>query len=497
MTIAVSGLPLLAHKVGPNLFDLSSNLHHVSMRDQMHRAVALAEALFDGQQFNESNQVLIVGAGVAGVSAGIVLARHGVDVLVVDTSSDAPFALQRKVSQRFVGPYMYEWPLALHTAQFMPPLPGSVLSHWDAGVSPPLGWPLPDPGPPDQYVQYWDNDLQHEMHLAGGRLCLLKSIDPTRAQMEIGRWLAAQRNAFRYGNGRYSTVDVSALGGVPWAGSPSPSWPIRPRFVILAAGMGSERHVLKDELTGAAIASGAPFWTDDDLLAPNAGKAAPPRVVVLGGGDGALQDALRALTGDDHPLKTWQRLVARDGSGELAGMQARVLALEHQHAQTTIWARGDVRGSGINEPLDTGYKALAEHLAKDRALAQDVIACLRPDVASVHLCVREQHFGKAYALNRFMVHVFEQCVARHGSRSDQDRFTVLRGISCVGSTPSSAGTRLSFGGGVTLDADVVVVRVGVDASKLPRTWLALNTKDSVNRQDLSAVPLPLYFPPSL
>ncbi len=78
--IGVNALPLLAYKVGPNLFDLSSQMHNVSMRDQMQRAVVLAEALVAGNQFalpDSSNHVLIVGAGVAGVAAGIVLARHG------------------------------------------------------------------------------------------------------------------------------------------------------------------------------------------------------------------------------------------------------------------------------------------------------------------------------------------------------------------------------------------------------------------------------------
>lgn len=496
MTIPVSGLPLLAYKVGPNLFDLSSNLHHVSMRDQMHRAVALGEALVDGQQFKESNQVLIVGAGVAGVSAGIVLARRGVEVLMVDVALDAPFALQRNISQRFVGPYMYEWPLAMHAAQFVPPLPGSVLSHWDAGPVPPLRWLLREPGQPDQLVKNWDTDLRREMFLMGSQLRLLTGINPTTARVEIGHWLAAQRNALRHGNGRYSNVEISDLGGVPWLGSLSPSWPIRPRFVILAAGMGAERHVLKDEVTGAVIAKGAPFWANDDLLGLNGGKAIPPRVVILGGGDGALQDALRALTGDEHPLKTWQKLVTMDGTGTLAGVEARVIALEHQHAQMTIWARGDARGSTLNEPLDKGYLEFAKHLANDKALANGVIASLRPDVASVRLCVRERHFGKAYALNRFMVHLFEQCIQRHGNSSDQDRFKVYRGFSCVGSATVGSVTNLSSDSGASLDADLVVVRVGVDSSKLPKTWLALDTKDSVNRQDLSAIPLPLYFPPS-
>lgn len=498
MTISVSGLPLLAYKVGPNLFDLSSNLHYVSMRDQMHRAVALAEALVDGQQFKESNQVLIVGAGVAGVSAGIVLARHGVEVLMVDAAMNAPFALQRNTSERFVGPYMYEWPLEVYSSQVIPPGSGGVLSNWDTGRSPPLQWPSPDPGRPDQLVKEWDKNLRAEMALRIRHLRLLTGINQSQAQLEISRWLSAQRDALKYRNCMYSSEEIANLGGVPWSISSAPSWPIRPRFVILAAGMGAERHVLNNEITGEEIARGVPFWSDDRLLRPNCGVAthSSPRVVILGGGDGALQDTLRALTGDEHPLKTWQKLTSKDKTGALAAVQARVIAFEYQNSQMTIWAGRDAHGGAVDKPLDESYQELARDLAKDRALADTVCRLLRSDVYSVRLCIRDGHFGKAYALNRFMVHLFEQCLQRHGNSHNKVLFEVCREFNCVDSVTKGTTISLKFDNGGTLDADVVVVRAGVDASMHRRTWLGLDTRDSVNRQDLSKVPLPLYFPPS-
>lgn len=498
MTITVSGLPLLAYKIGPNLFDLSSELHYVSLRDQMHRGVALAEALFAGRQFGaSSNEVLIVGAGVAGVSAGIVLARHGVDVVMIDSSAAAPFALQRNVSQRYVGPYMYEWPLEVHDSQRMPPQANTPLAQWGAGAAqPPLSFPFAGPERPDQYVLNWDADLRREMSASGRTLSLLTGIDGIGASIEINRWLTAQRNAHLLHKAAYSNVEVGNLTGKSWLNGANVTLAVHPRFVILATGMGVERTDMTDQ-HGTLIANGTQFWADDELLRRYCGESAPPSVVILGGGDGALQDTLRALTGDAHPLATIRKLDATWGAYTSNRIRQRVASLEHQHAHATIWETASRRGSSANDSLDKAHQELAKDLARDPRVVASVVQELRSDVESVRLCVREQHIGKAYALNRFLIHLFEQCFSKSTHTHVGHRFQVRRRVRCVTSKPLSGGqTALDFDDGTTLQADIAVVRIGIDASSRPSTWLGLDAKDSVNRQDLSSVPLPLYFPPT-
>jgi len=493
--IGLSALPLLAYKVGPNLFDLSSQMYRVSLRDQMHRAVALAESLVQGRQVERNSQVLIVGAGVAGVAAGIVLARHGVQVQIIDVSNDAPFALQRNVVDRSVGAYMYEWPLDIHASQQIPPAAASPLHFWTAGVDPALPCTNTYPAAPDALVGDWDAELNKSMKHAGGQLRLQVGVlrGPTNAA--ISAWLAAQRLAFSR-RLTHASHNIVVTGGTPWRGFNAPFTPLRPRFVLLAAGMGTENCQLKDVGSGVVVFQGKSFWANDDILKGQCGCASAPRVVVLGGGDGGLQDCLRALTSQPDPLVTWNDLLKTHRT-LLESHQPVLTSLEAQHAQTEIWAAANAVRSDAQRVLDEAYANAAGKLAQSASLAGEVIAQLRPDVKSVHLCIRENYFTKAYGLNRFMVHLFEQCLLQHGNRTDKERFKVIRQCSFHSLSGAAPTWQVKFDTGLLLDAEVLVVRYGADTSMLPGQWLGLTRQDTVNRQELAAVPLPLYLPPSV
>ena len=492
--IKVSALSLLAYKVGPNLFDLSSQMYHVSMRDQMHRAVALAEALVAGDQFKVCNQVLSVGAGVAGVSAGIVLARHGVDVQIIDTSDKAPFALQRGVFNRYVGPYMYEWPLDVYGSQKMPQPRFSALAAWDNGRTPPLPFGFADPAEPPDLVVGWDNALRGNLKNPSAHLRLQIGVkrDPTNGAIKA--WLVEQRRAFE-ARKEYESVDVDITGGAPWQNSQPLHQPLRPRFVILAGGLGTENTQIKGARTGYVI-QGLPFWASDRVLEHQCGFTFKPRIVVLGGGDGALQDTLRALTRHIHPVDTWHQLLSRDVHGTLADGLPRIISLEAQHAQMSIWAHNDALRASAQETLDQAYAVVAQELSQDSALAFAAMDMLRDDVESVRLCIKESYFSKSYSLNRFMVHYFEQCIKRHGGSGVAGRFEISRNCELMDIPKLGPPTTLRFSAGNDRVVDLVVVRFGVDTSQLPGQTLGLSKQDTQNRQELAAVPLPLYFPPS-
>lgn len=493
--ISVSALPLLAYKVGPNLFDLSSNLHHVSMRDQIHRAVALAEALVAGNQFQFGKQVLIVGAGVAGVVAGMVLARHGAEVQIVDASKRAPFSLQRGVDTRYVGPYMYEWPLAIHGCQQMPPPSGEVLFPW--ATSKPTALPFNNslPVDPDGLVTAWESILIQAIASSGGRLRLQVGINSALTNVEVKRWLHTERHIAEKRQPRKRTRTVTVYGGTPWGGSRKPSARLVPRFVLLAAGMGAENNIIKDG-SGNVLLTGNAFWARDGIRKPCCGLSSSPRVVVIGGGDGGLQDALRAATIDDHPLSTWDRLLAADANNVLPKALADIQAMEAQHALNTIWTAATPWRDQELPTLDAAYQSLAKSLAADKNIELAVLSSLRKDVVSVHLCIRDEWFSKAYALNRFLVHLFEQCAKNARGISGSPSLEVIRNVTLTAVQNHGAMQTLTFSNGTTLDAEIVVVRFGPDRSGLPGQWLGLTTKDTANRQELATVPLPLYLPPS-
>ena len=484
---SVSALPLLAYKVGPNLFDLSSNLHQVSMRDQQHRAVALAESLVAGKQCKSGDHVLIVGAGVAGIVAGMALASNGISVQIVDSSANAPFALQRGVTTRRVGPYMYEWPLSVYASQEMPPPNGGVLAPWLNGKSVMLPFPAVGPANPSHLVaSCWDQALHKAIISSGNLLRLQVGIAQEGTNASVKRWLQSERAS---GSKR---CEVEVHGGTPWGASAPPLRDLKPRFVILAAGMGTETSTLQDGKRNLLL-EGEPFWKDDKIRETSCGLAEKPRVVVIGGGDGALQDALRAVTIDDHPLETWDRLRQVETGGQLEQALANIQAMEAQHALTLIWTVADSHGT---KALDLAYQSLAEGLAKNLALRMAVRKSLRKDVVQVSLCVKDDHFSKSYALNRFLVHLVEQCVKRDGTFKGRAKLYVHRGVEVTGVDKTNDPQRLTLSDGQKLKADIVIVRFGADVSGLPGQWLGLTKKDTENRQELARVPLPLYLPPS-
>jgi NADPH-dependent 2,4-dienoyl-CoA reductase/sulfur reductase-like enzyme len=121
----INALSLLAHKVAPNVFDLSSLQWHVSIRDQIVRAQLLMADLCMADK--DIDSVLIIGMGAAGISAAMAACEQGIPNVYVVDRADAPFKLFRGVTSRFVGPFMYEWPSSFHADQGYPEHPNTPL----------------------------------------------------------------------------------------------------------------------------------------------------------------------------------------------------------------------------------------------------------------------------------------------------------------------------------------------------------------------------------
>ncbi|MFP3245845.1 MAG: hypothetical protein RXR20_14995, partial [Paraburkholderia sp.] len=71
----IDTLALLGLKAKSNIFDLSSDLVHVSMRDQIVRAQILVRDLCAADP--NLQRILVVGAGVAGISAAMAAGHAG------------------------------------------------------------------------------------------------------------------------------------------------------------------------------------------------------------------------------------------------------------------------------------------------------------------------------------------------------------------------------------------------------------------------------------
>lgn len=510
-------LSLLALKVAPNVFDLSSGQQHVSIRDQIIRAQMLVRDLCEADPL--AQRILVVGAGIAGVTAALEAAAQGRTVVVADTAKEA-FSLQRGAPQRFVGPFMYEWPASFFDDQSYPPRDSST---WGKATPITPAWcgkrPLSGTELAAQ-LDYW--------------LDLVKG-DPARMRGYYPRWqapdwwMAATAASVRAAVRRFAEQTGAAVqhrvdgrSGVAYVdacqidlshGGRMETRHFKPDYILLGAGLGDENVALpeiKITATGPEAVHGPRFWATDTLLDDVTKNR---HIGVFGGGDGALQDALRALTGFGHPLDMVRKMEKNAEVGRLLlKAKERLLAMEQQSRLIATWKLGQ----GAYAELDRACGVLAVSLCRKPAMRRALLACLREGTGLVFHFVRESHFGKAYLLNRFLMHLLIACRAR-ASKAEWGR---RMGYECHFGTEAksslrplsgyrfrtelvalSAEYRNATGGrgipatGLTYDFHEVAVRFGITRGTTPGSQMVtLTGKGLTTRTSLARIPVPFVLP---
>ncbi|WP_157764359.1 NAD(P)-binding protein [Burkholderia pseudomallei] len=116
-------LPLLAYKIAPRQFDISYRFSNISLRDQIVRAQMLVRTLLetglvraksDGERGDF--QLLICGAGAAGLAAAKEADAHNISFVLVEKGRSVPGGVLRSKATRYVSTAMYEWPHPNHGA---------------------------------------------------------------------------------------------------------------------------------------------------------------------------------------------------------------------------------------------------------------------------------------------------------------------------------------------------------------------------------------------
>lgn len=503
----INALSLLAHKVAPNVFDLSSLQWHVSIRDQIVRAQLLMADLKAADPAIRS--VLIVGMGVAGISAAMTACELGIPQVYVVDQAGAPFELFRGVTSRFVGPFMYEWPSSFHADQGYP---AHKSTPWKMQGCSPLTWSAQDPITADDLAKELTNCLTNWLssRRTGGLAtpCMLVSVAPDQVKQFAKDFAVSEglRADESLGGGLATTpkAQLNALGSESaqvWGHATCSASPagLKPDYLILAAGMGKETLAIP----GSSEASPS-FWANDTLKDPG---TANQRVVVIGGGDGALQDALRALTIYDHPLSFVQALQKNSSfQRALASELPALLDADRQMRQHSAWGVG-AEGQAM---VDSVCRMAAEKLARILAVRRCVLACIRPGQGTVWLWAAGAHFDKAYLLNRFAIHLLWACYQKISRRpAGRMGFEVRFNTKLTHSNPPqnlAAGepssvkpTRwklhvCSEDDEAVVEADKVVVRFGVQRDTIPGLQMLQlgvpNERDLKHRATLKGVELP-------
>lgn len=409
----IDSLSLLAHKVGPCVFDLSSYQTNVSIRDQMVRAQQLVIDLKAAHTTAKS--LLIVGMGAAGMNAALTACEVGfVDVRIVDIE-ERPFQLFHGTTSRFVGPYMYEWPSQFHTRQSYP---SHFSTPWaDFGTSP-LNWEAKSPVSTSDLAKLLEQSVLNWCEKRRGQPVptFLVGVQRRRIKDFIKRFAA--REAVIANNMMFGPSDhlmqkrrITSFGpdATLWGGDAAGQRMdiFKPDYIIVAAGMG------KENLSVRGMREPSPsFWADDALKEP---AVTNQRVVVLGGGDGAIQDTLRALTIHDHPITFIEQLEAVPAVRQaLENEIPALLSADRQLRQHTSWSRN----SAAFAMIDGACKESAQNLAEIKAVSRQVLRALRKGAGEVQHYVRGPHFDKAYLLNRFVIYLLQACVKANSKDND-------------------------------------------------------------------------------
>ena len=486
----VDSLSLLALKVASNVFDLSSRMHHVSIRDQLVRGQMAVRDLKRGDDQLES--LLIVGAGIAGMSAALTAAELGVKNVVVVEVADQPFALLRGVVARHVGPFMYEWPSPFYDDQSYPDHRRTV---WNGRTISPLSWKSKRPCCAAHLATLLTDEVKSRLASLSARglpsptICVgesahrITSFVGSFARSEAGRAMSRLQNRTPS-----PTPVFGYYNSIQWPDGKPAAATITPQYVFLAAGMGLEDRLLSK--TGAPFV-GKKFWENDDLLDPG---TANRRISVFGGGDGALQDVLRGLTGYEHPLQLLEFLEAwAPVKNALRRATPDLLSADRQGRQFATWTQARAEYATV----DACCQRLAGHLARNARVVRRVGQALRFGRGEVTLFVRGGHFDKAYLLNRFVVHLIEACSStRSSSWSGRMRLNVLRRHQAVGYRASARGhfveiERLVDKHKFDHEADRIVVRYGIEKGSIPGAqMIQVSPKASRQRTTLARVELP-------
>lgn len=93
----------------PHVYVVGCVEPRVTIHAQQVRALNLVHALFAVGRLRPDQELVVIGAGFAGVTAAVAAAALGARVTVLECRESA-LHLQRGVGDRWVHPHLYDWP---------------------------------------------------------------------------------------------------------------------------------------------------------------------------------------------------------------------------------------------------------------------------------------------------------------------------------------------------------------------------------------------------
>ena len=330
---------------------------------------------------------MIVGAGFAGTVAAIFAAKRGFDVTLVDAQSN-PLSLQKDVEHRYVGAFMYDWPCVESNLQYYPP--DVVLGDVDEKKYCGPFWEAASPITAKELARQHLIWFQNEKKILGGKIFERYDSSASSVQEYVKNFISwARLGVFR-----------SSFSGEIRVRSTVST--VKADVLIVATGMGAEKCEV--ECKGGVKLIGKKFWEKggDELRST---RELLGNALVIGGGDGALQDVLRLMTRHDDVLSIINSMeyypVIRDA---INSVKPLLMAIQ---LQNMLAYSHNLHNA--HEQFDERIKSIAEKIVLDNRsfFSEWAENNLRKGLGEffVYHFIAGNNFTKSYLINKFIVHI--------------------------------------------------------------------------------------------
>jgi hypothetical protein len=356
---------------------LRGKLYPGSVRDQQVRAELLVEKTAQEGWWGPERPLVIFGGGLGGVTAAMAAAARkfdGESAPVILVERRASLFTRQRLSDRRLEPVGYDWPhphsldekprhgcLELKVCES-----AKAVDRWEEQI---LAFSKAHPNLREIYRLELDERAM--------------TFDPSKKV-----WTLPLR----------PFVDEDAVGLAPAKFGES----LEAGCVIHCGGFGQERIRFANK-SGHAENNheSVRFWEQDDLLLPNFGLGAlTPRILIAGGGDGAIQDVLRALT-----KRTAIELLRDLHSCISLPLQKKIFAIEDQtsRALNCIPATASTEHENYAAFAMEQWNDLARSIRRESRLVKGLRNAMRKDLKpgfSIDVCYKGPALGPCYGINR-------------------------------------------------------------------------------------------------
>ncbi|WP_414447966.1 NAD(P)-binding protein [Burkholderia sp. 22PA0099] len=505
-------LPLLALKVGPRQLDVNYRFSFISIRDQIVRAQMAVKALVDtgliepwrGKPPTDDNfafQLAIFGAGIAGIAAALQAEEEGIRFVLVEKNR-YPSGILASTADRYVSTSMYEWPNTTSDSHTYP-LDKPVLL--DSALWKALRLRFTKSVTIDTFNRQFKALVAKNVNLWRQNAIMKKSGDWLVEYTTLSE--ASRKDlAKTVTSGTDSMISASIDGGDPVALSLDYRPPkkafrklsIESDYLLYAIGYGKEAKTFSDQRIERDLEFDD-FWKKDSIPKLALGFPHRPTVLIIGSGDGALQDALRCLFDPKvpHPLEIWHAAVGTSPVTMgicLASYPPVLTAMRRIQSYDGYTTSGLIWG---NQPtayrdLDAAFIDIATQLVSEvgRELWHNVSPLLRRDVEWISVIRQDDWFSKAYPLNRFLIYLIMALYRRFKPHAPYPGFDVSkRKVVSIRSHGNRRGGTVTFDdGSVSRHCDAVIYRGGLD--RTAEQQVGLSGKDT-GRIELGRIPPPV------